>query len=137
MRVRSPEGPEQFRLFSYLMFTLIQRIDRIRREVYADDLDLASISEAIALSAIEARMRDPQFRNAYRSVNRQAGVAVQRGVNALSVAAATGIPRETVRRKLKMLVEKGVLVREGRRLHLQAGQRAESAAPGGLRARHA
>ena len=31
-------------------------------------------------------------------------------MNALSVSATTGIPRETVRRKLKLLVEKGVLV---------------------------
>ena len=108
--VRSPEGPDQFRLYSYLMFTLIQRIDRLRREVYAGDLDLASISEAIALSAIEARMRDPQFRDAYRSVAKQAGVAAQRGVNALSVAAATGIPRETVRRKIKKLIELGAIV---------------------------
>jgi len=110
MRVRSPDGPEQLRLYSYLMFTLVQRVDRLRREVYAGDLDLASISEAIALSAIEARMRDPQFRDAYRGVGRQAGIAAQRGVNALSVAAATGIPRETVRRKIKKLVALGAIV---------------------------
>lgn len=110
MRLRSPDGPEQLRLYSYLMFTLVQRVDRLRREVYAGDLDLASISEAIALSAIEARMRDPQFRDAYRSVNRQAGIGAQRGVNALSVAAATGIPRETVRRKIKKLIDLGAIV---------------------------
>jgi hypothetical protein len=108
--VRSPYHPEQLRLFSYLIFTLIQRIDRLRREVYAGDLDLASITEAIGLSAIEARMRDPEFREAYRSVGKQTGVAAQRGVNTLSVAAATGLPRETVRRKIKKLVELGALV---------------------------
>jgi hypothetical protein len=111
MRIAHPAiGADQLRLYSYLMFTLVQRIDRMRREVYAGDLDLASISEAIALSAIEARMRDPQFRDAYRSVARQAGIAAQRGVNALSVAAATGIPRETVRRKIKKLIELGAIV---------------------------
>jgi hypothetical protein len=108
--VRSPEGPEQFRLFCYLMFNLIQRIDRLRREVYDGDLDLASISEAIALSAIEARMRDPEFRDAYRSVNKVIGVERQRGVNALSIAEATGIPRETTRRKIKKLIELGAII---------------------------
>jgi len=36
--VRSPDGPEQLRLYSYLMFNLVQRIDRARREVYAGEL---------------------------------------------------------------------------------------------------
>lgn len=101
---------DQLRLYAYLMFTLVQRIDRMRRQVYADDLDLASISEAIALSAIEARMRDPQFREEYRRVSKEAGVAAQRGVNALSVAKATGIPRETVRCKIKKLIELGAII---------------------------
>lgn len=38
------------------------------------------------------------------------GIERQRPVNALSVTAATGIPRETVRRKLKALSERGLLV---------------------------
>ncbi len=108
--VRSPEGPEQFRLFCYLLFTLVQRIDRSRREVYAGDLDLASISEAIALSAIEAPMRDPEFRDAYRSVSKMIGIEGQRAANALSISQATGIPRETTRRKIKKLIELGALL---------------------------
>ena len=108
--VRSPDGPEQLRLYSYLMFNLVQRVDRSRRQVYAGDLDMACISEAVALSAIEARMRDPEFRDQYRGVTKVAGVEAQRGVNALSVAEATGIPRETTRRKIKKLIELGALL---------------------------
>jgi hypothetical protein len=108
--VRPPDGPEQLRLYSYLMFNLVQRIDRARRRVYAGDLDMACISEAIALSAIEARMRDPEFRDEYRGVSKVAGVAAQRGVNALSVSEATGIPRETTRRKIKKLIELGAIL---------------------------
>lgn len=108
--VRPPDGPEQLRLYGYLMFTLVQRIDRHRRQVYAGDLDMACISEAIALSAIEARMRDPKFRDEYRGVTKVAGIEAQRGVNALSVAEATGIPRETTRRKIKKLIELGAIL---------------------------
>jgi hypothetical protein len=108
--LRSPDGPEQLRLYSYLMFNLVQRIDRQRRQVYAGDLDMACISEAIALSAIEARMRDPGFRQEYRDVAKVAGIQAQRGVNALSVAEATGIPRETTRRKIKKLIELGAVL---------------------------
>jgi DNA-binding IclR family transcriptional regulator len=35
-------------------------------------------------------------------------------VNATSIASATGIPRETVRRKLKHLLKLGVIVEKGR-----------------------
>ena len=37
----------------------------------------------------------------------------RRGLNALSLAEITQIPRETARRKLLALVERGYLVREG------------------------
>jgi predicted ArsR family transcriptional regulator len=55
-------------------------------------------------------MRDPAFREAFGDYNTVVGTARQRPINALSVSEATGIPRETVRRKLKALVEKGVLI---------------------------
>ena len=71
---------------------------------------MACIAEAIALSAIEARMRDPEFRDQYRAVTKVAGVEAQRGVNALSVSQATGIPRETTRRKIKKLIELGAIL---------------------------
>ncbi len=59
-------------------------------------------------------MRDPRRRDTYRSFNRIVGVAGQRGINALSIAAATGIPRETVRRKLKLLVQRGFILEQTR-----------------------
>jgi len=37
------------------------------------------------------------------------GIEGQRAVNALSIAGATGIPRETVRRKLRVLLKRGIL----------------------------
>lgn len=84
----------------------MQRVDRLRREAYAGDLDLACISEAIALSAIEGRMRDARFRDEYRSVARQVGVEGQRGINTMSA-------REAVRRKIKKLIELGVILQVG------------------------
>jgi hypothetical protein len=39
------------------------------------------------------------------------------GVNALSIAESSGVPRETVRRKVAELVRKGWLARQGSRLH--------------------
>jgi hypothetical protein len=103
------------RLFSYLLHVLVQRLDRNRREVYGGDLDLASINEAVGLAVVEGRMRDPRWLAEYRSFDRSLGVDGQRPTNAYSVAQATGIPRETTRRKVKKLVDLGVLteVRRG------------------------
>jgi hypothetical protein len=112
-RIVLPEGPDQLRLFFYLFFNFIQRLDKARREAYAGDIELATISEAIALAAIEPLMRDPGFREQFRSIEKVVGVAPQRGVNALSVAFATGIPRETTRRKVKKLIALGAISQVG------------------------
>jgi hypothetical protein len=101
------------RIFSYLIHILIQRLDRSRREVYAGDLDLASISEAIGLFASEGLMRDERWREEHRSFDKRLGLDGQRVTNILSIAEATGIPRETTRRKIKKLKELGVLTEIG------------------------
>jgi hypothetical protein len=112
--VKPAAGPDQLRLFSYLFFNFIQRLDRSRREAYASDIDLATISEAIALGAIEPAMRNREFREQYRSIHTMVGVAPQRGINAYSISEATGIPRETTRRKIKKLIELGAIIEVGR-----------------------
>lgn len=101
------------RLGGALLFSFMQRMDASRRRMWFGDIDLASIMSTIALAAIEAPMRDPAFREKYRSLDTVIGVAGQRGVNATSVAAATGIPRQTVRRKIKRLLSLGVIVEVG------------------------
>ena len=65
---------------------------------------------AAALAATEGLMRDATMRREFADINTIIGDR-QRGCNALSIAAATGLPRETVRRKMGRLVEMGILVR--------------------------
>jgi hypothetical protein len=80
--------PRQRRLFVHLLFALVQRLDGLRREAYGGDLDLAAIGEAIALCD---------------------GSPGRPVVTALAISRATGIPRETTRRKIKKLIALGVL----------------------------
>ena len=103
-------GDTAMRVFIHLLLNFLHRSDRERRAFYGTDLDMAAIAETVGIAALEAEMRDPAFRKAFGDYRKVVGTERQRPVNALSVAAATGIPRETVRRKLKALVKKGVLV---------------------------
>jgi hypothetical protein len=103
-------GEGAMRVFIHLLLNFLHRNDRERRAFYGTDLDMAAIAETVGIAALEAEMRDPAFREAFGDYNTVVGTARQRPINALSVSEATGIPRETVRRKLKALVEKGVLI---------------------------
>jgi hypothetical protein len=84
------------------------------REVAGGDLDRNIILLMIAIRAVE----HPQFSMMMDAERR--GDALQfpsRGLNAHSIAESTGIPRETVRRKLADLVRSGWIARDGTQLH--------------------
>ena len=107
-------GSGDIRIFIHLLATFLHRTDGKRRQLYLGDLETASVAETVGLSAIEPGMRDPAFREQFSDFRSVIGVAGQRGVNAMSIAQATGIPRETVRRKLKRLVDEGVITEQSR-----------------------
>jgi predicted transcriptional regulator len=107
MIVRGEPGT---RVFIHLLLNFIHRADRERRAFYGEDLDIAAIAETVGIGAIEPAIRDAAFRKEFADYDQVVGMERQRPVNALSVSAATGIPRETVRRKLKVLLDRGILI---------------------------
>lgn len=109
-RVALVEGPANSRLFVYLAGNYILRIDRVRRDLYQGDLDLALVGEVIGAAGIEPGLRDAAFREHYKYFDRAVSVDDLRSVNAASIAVATGIPRETVRRRIKQLIKLGYVV---------------------------
>jgi hypothetical protein len=108
------ESAANSRLFIFMIGNFLHRIERERRGLYGGDLDLALVAEMIGTAAIEPGMRDAAFREQHGTFESVVGVEGQRAVNATSIASASGIPRETVRRKLKRLLELGVIVEKGR-----------------------
>ncbi len=121
-RLVMKSGPENSRLFVYLIGNFLHRLELERRQVYLGDLDLARVAEIIGMAGVEPGMRDAGFRDTHSSFTSIVGIEGQRAVNATSIAQATGIPRETVRRKLKVLVKHGIVVEKGRaRYVLQPG----------------
>lgn len=102
------------RLFVYMLGNYLHRIESERRALYLRDPDLMLVAEVISMAAIEPGMRDAAFRTRHASFDSIVGVEGQHAVNATSIASATGLPRETVRRKIKRLLELGLIVEKGR-----------------------
>jgi predicted transcriptional regulator len=107
-------GQGDARPFVHLMMNFLHRADRDRRGLYSGDLDLATVSETVGLASVEADARRPEFIEKFGDFRAVIGIEGQRPINALTISQATGIPRETVRRKLKLLVERGVIVEKTR-----------------------
>lgn len=104
------DGSANLRLFVYMMGNFLHRIDRERRKLYLGDPDLALVAEIIGTAAVEPGMRDAAFRQQHKGFDSIVGVEGQRAVNASSISTAIGIPRETVRRKIKKLLKLGFIV---------------------------
>jgi hypothetical protein len=109
-RVALVEGPANSRMFIYLGGNYLHRIERERRALYFGDLDLALVAEIIGTAGVEPGMRDATFRHKHKDFAGAIPVEEQRAVNASSIAIAAGIPRETVRRKIRKLLELGFIV---------------------------
>jgi predicted transcriptional regulator len=99
------------RTFALVLLNFLHRMDEVRREAYEDDLNTAAIGEMVGMIASEPKRRDPEFREKYSDFRVVIGVAGQQPSNALSIANATGMPRETVRRKLQNLTKRGILMK--------------------------
>ncbi len=88
-----------------------QRVCLLKAALFERDVDLMIITGAIGLAGIEHKIRDPDFRSRFASIDAVLGLDGQRGTNAMSIADTTGLPRETVRRKIKRLIEMGIVAR--------------------------
>lgn len=107
-------GGGNSRLFIYIIGNYLHRIERERRALYEGDLDLALVAELVGTSSVEPGLRDATFREKHATFDSVIGIEGQRAINATSIASASGIPRETVRRKLKRLLQLGIIVEKRR-----------------------
>ncbi len=107
-------GQGDARPFMHLLLNFLHRVDHDRRDFFSGDLDLAAVGETVGMGAVEADSRKPEFLEKFGDYRAVIGVEGQRPVTAMSISQATGIPRETVRRKLKLLLARGVIVEKTR-----------------------
>jgi len=112
-RIARHRYEDNSRIFIAAFLRFFQRVCRLHMDLFDGDVGLVVVAGAVAVANLEAGMRDPAFRRAFSSVDTEIGIDQQRGCNALSIAESTGLPRETVRRKINRLIEKGILARRG------------------------
>ena len=80
-------------------------IDRWRAEL--KDLEVLAIGMVVVINAVKNKEFSPKKN--LRSYKKEIGGSDARGVNAMSISEITGIPRPTVVRKLKYLIDKKFL----------------------------
>ena len=80
-------------------------IDRWRKEL--NDLEILCIGMVVVINAVKNKEFSPKKN--LRSYKKEIGGSDLRGVNAMSISEITGIPRPTVVRKLKYLIDKKFL----------------------------
>ena len=81
------------------------------REAFDGDLDLLLVLAVIA-DRTRPEVWSPALRNHGRLTRRRAGEVAQTPINIQSIADFSGMPRETVRRKVLVLQEKGWVERD-------------------------
>ena len=118
--IRFEMGRKDSRPMIHLIMGFIQRVDILRRKAHFGDMDQAIVAGMVGVGGIDHMLKVPEFRESFGDTRTIVGVEGQRGVNAFSIAEATGIPRETVRRKLKDLVVHGVVMEKERGRYIMA-----------------
>lgn len=110
----------EFRRQSIVCSEALLRILAQALALHGDDLESTVIYLAIACGTVGGVMRDPRWAADPPPMGRlppeQYGSVSRR-----QIAASTGLPRETVRRKIAALLARGDLVAVGRRVRVRSG----------------
>jgi hypothetical protein len=109
----------EFRRQTIISVQSLLRVLRSAMGAFGDDLEAIVILLSVASASVDASLRDVEL-----TLNPPRGVMPLRYFRAISrraIAASTGLPRETVRRKIAALIDQGLLVADGARVRIPPG----------------
>jgi hypothetical protein len=98
------------RAITYFVTEFILRSAESISELYDHDYEMAIIFMTISNRAAEKVMNDPKLREQYASYTSTIPPEHALLISRMALARATGLPRETVRRKVAKLIEMGWVV---------------------------
>lgn len=111
-RLRHKDDPERWRILTRIFADFYVRMYRLRGPFHRNDLEMITIYDLVGLRVIDHLIEEDRLRESITSLSLVLGDA-QRGCSLKRVAEETGLPKETVRRKLNHLVEDGALEKVG------------------------
>jgi hypothetical protein len=103
----------ELRRRSVLACEALSRILHKAVTTYGGDLEAFAIFLAVTCASLSAAARDSELNSNPPAPGRRLGAQHYRAVSRRAIAASTGLPRETVRRKIAALIDDGVLVAQG------------------------
>jgi hypothetical protein len=106
----------QSRTVAYELVDPFAHMMTVMRATCGGDLERALVMTVITLRA----SRHPDFRKLETIAPEDDGPLPSFAINVRSIADSTGIPKETVRRKAKQLIEAGWVIQEGNTLRYSA-----------------
>ena len=104
---------EKSRVFGYEFGVLLCELLPRYQALFQSDFAKVLIIHAVGVATVSRLMSRPEAAE-YESLGTRIPPELQVPVNALSVAESTGIPRETVRRKIKEMIADGILIEDER-----------------------
>jgi hypothetical protein len=108
-----------FRRRSLVVSESLLRIVHRAVELYDGDLEDFVIFLAVLCANVGAVVRDADL--AASPPKGRVPVRYYRGVSRRAIAASTGLPRETVRRRIASFIERGVLLQQGAYVRVPQG----------------
>jgi hypothetical protein len=115
----SSDVPWDFRRRSVVAIEALLRILHHALETYDGDLDDLVIYLAVVSASVGAAARDADL--AASPPKGRVPARYYRGVSRRAIAASTGLPRETVRRRIASFVERGLLIEHGAHVRAPEG----------------
>lgn len=112
LRLRPREGAERWRTLLRVFANFYVRMYRLRSVEHRDDFEMVILFDLIGYLSIDHLMQDERYRKSLASLAHVLG-DTQRGCSLQRLVDSSGLPRETVRRKLKCLIEQGAVEQNG------------------------
>lgn len=103
------DGPNS-RLYAYFIAEFMLRSAATIAPAFEHDYESVIIFLAMTTQNSQAMMLNQKWRKQYASFREPIPLELMRPVSRKSLARSTGLPRETVRRKVARLVERGLVV---------------------------
>ncbi len=119
-------GAPNARLIAYHVAEFILRSAEGVSKAFDHDYEAAILFMAIGQRNGQMAMEDPELRVRYASYDDPIPTELATPISRMALARSTGLPRETVRRKVGKLIEKGWVIetKDGLRVEYELSKRA-------------